>query len=100
MALQRLKEAAEKAKMELSTVAETDINLPFITADQTGPKHLALKLTRARFEQLDEAGALRRGHRPVEDRRGRPGRRLDADSPRAADRARAVRQGTAQGREP
>ena len=54
MALQRLKEAAEKAKMELSTVMETDINLPFVTADQTGPKHLQLKLTRARFEQLVE----------------------------------------------
>jgi molecular chaperone DnaK len=54
MALQRLKEAAEKAKMELSTVTETDINLPFITADQSGPKHLALKLTRAKFEQLVE----------------------------------------------
>ncbi len=54
MALQRLKEAAEKAKMELSTVTETDINLPFITADQTGPKHLSLKLTRAKFEQLVE----------------------------------------------
>ena len=54
MALQRLKEAAEKAKMELSTVMETDISLPFITADQTGPKHLAMKLTRARFEQLVE----------------------------------------------
>jgi molecular chaperone DnaK len=52
MALQRLKEAAEKAKMELSTVMETDINLPFITADQTGPKHLQLKLTRAKFEQI------------------------------------------------
>src|SRR5688500_9851727 len=52
MALQRLKEAGEKAKMELSTVMETDINLPFITADQTGPKHLQMKLTRARFEQL------------------------------------------------
>jgi molecular chaperone DnaK len=52
MALQRLKEAAEKAKMELSTVLETDINLPFITADQTGPKHLQMKLTRAKFEQL------------------------------------------------
>ena len=52
MALQRLKEAAEKAKMELSTVMETDINLPFITADPTGPKHLAMKLTRAKFEQL------------------------------------------------
>src|SRR4029450_13534086 len=51
---QRLKEAAEKAKMELSTVMETDINLPFITADQTGPKHLQMKLTRARFEQIVE----------------------------------------------
>jgi molecular chaperone DnaK len=54
MALQRLKEAAEKAKMELSTVMETDINLPFITADQTGPKHLQLKLTRSKLEQLIE----------------------------------------------
>ena len=54
MALQRLKEAAEKAKMELSTVLETEINLPFITADASGPKHLALKLTRARFEQMCE----------------------------------------------
>ncbi len=54
MALQRLKEAAEKAKMELSTVMETEINLPFITADQAGPKHLTMKLTRARFEQLVE----------------------------------------------
>jgi molecular chaperone DnaK len=52
MALQRLKEAAEKAKIELSTVLETDINLPFVTADQTGPKHLQMKLSRARFEQL------------------------------------------------
>jgi len=52
MALQRLKEAAEKAKMELSTVMETDINLPFITADATGPKHMQMKLTRAKFEQL------------------------------------------------
>jgi molecular chaperone DnaK len=52
MALQRLKEAAEKAKIELSTVVETDINLPFITADQNGPKHLQMKLTRAKFEQL------------------------------------------------
>ncbi len=52
MALQRLRESAEKAKMELSTVMETDISLPFITADQTGPKHLQMKLTRAKFEQL------------------------------------------------
>ena len=79
MALQRLKEAAEKAKMELSTVMETDINLPFITADATGPKHLQMKLTRAKFEQLvedllqrtgrsGEAGARGRGPRPIEDR--------------------------------
>jgi molecular chaperone DnaK len=54
MALQRLKEAAEKAKMELSTVMETDISLPFVTADQSGPKHLSMKLTRAKFEQLVE----------------------------------------------
>ena len=52
MALQRLKEAGEKAKMELSTVQSTDINLPFITADQSGPKHLNYTLTRAKFEQL------------------------------------------------
>src|SRR6186713_1079948 len=52
MALQRLKEAAEKAKIELSTVLETDINLPFITADSSGPKHLQMKLSRAKFEQL------------------------------------------------
>src|SRR6516165_10613383 len=52
MALQRLKESAEKAKMELSTVMETEINLPFISADQSGPKHLQMKLTRAKMEQL------------------------------------------------
>ncbi|MDH4027731.1 MAG: molecular chaperone DnaK [Nitrospirota bacterium] len=54
MALQRLKEAAEKAKVELSTAAETELNLPFITADATGPKHMVLKLTRALFEQLTD----------------------------------------------
>jgi len=54
MALQRLKEAAGKAKMELSTVLESEINLPFVTADASGPKHLAMKLTRARFEQMCE----------------------------------------------
>jgi len=52
MALQRLKETAEKAKIELSSTMETEINLPFITADASGPKHLVMKLTRARFEQL------------------------------------------------
>jgi molecular chaperone DnaK len=52
MAIQRLREAAEKAKIELSGTAETDINLPYITADQTGPKHLTRKLSRAKFEQM------------------------------------------------
>ncbi|MBN1475075.1 MAG: molecular chaperone DnaK, partial [Syntrophaceae bacterium] len=54
MALQRLKEAAEKAKMELSTTMETDINLPFVTADASGPKHMNIKLTRAKLESLVE----------------------------------------------
>lgn len=54
MALQRLKESAEKAKIELSSTMESEINLPFITADQAGPKHLVMKLTRAKFEQLVE----------------------------------------------
>ena len=54
MALQRLKEAAEKAKIELSSVMETEINLPFITADASGPKHMTMKLTRAKFESLVE----------------------------------------------
>jgi len=53
-ALQRLREAAEKAKVELSSVTETDINLPFITADASGPKHLTMKLTRSKFDQLTE----------------------------------------------
>jgi molecular chaperone DnaK len=55
LALQRIKEAAEKAKCELSSALQTDINLPFITADKTGPKHLNIKLTRAKFESLTEA---------------------------------------------
>jgi molecular chaperone DnaK len=54
-ALQRLREAAEKAKIELSNIMETEINLPYITADQNGPKHLILKITRARFEQMSSA---------------------------------------------
>ena len=65
MALQRLKEAAEKAKIELSSTLETEINLPFITADASGPKHLVLKLTRARFEQLIDP-ILKRLMSPVE----------------------------------
>ncbi|HQR37721.1 MAG TPA: molecular chaperone DnaK [Blastocatellia bacterium] len=65
MALQRLKEAAEKAKIELSSTMETEINLPFITADQSGPKHLVMKLTRAKFEQLVDA-LLQRTLKPCE----------------------------------
>jgi len=64
MALQRLKEAAEKAKIELSTAAETEVNLPFITADASGPKHLQIKLTRARLEQLVD-DLLQRSMAPV-----------------------------------
>jgi molecular chaperone DnaK len=65
MALQRLKEAAEKAKCDLSSVTETEVNLPFITADASGPKHLQLKLNRARFEQLVES-ILQRTLKPCE----------------------------------
>jgi molecular chaperone DnaK len=65
MALQRLKEASEKAKIELSSTMETEINLPFVTADQSGPKHLAMKLTRSKFEQLAEP-ILGRLKAPVE----------------------------------
>jgi molecular chaperone DnaK len=65
MALQRLKESAEKAKIELSSTMESEINLPFITADQSGPKHLVMKLTRARFEQLIDP-ILKRLMPPVE----------------------------------
>jgi molecular chaperone DnaK len=64
-ALQRLKEAAEKAKIELSSMMETEINLPYITADQSGPKHLLMKLTRAKFEQLSEH-LVKRLRGPVE----------------------------------
>jgi molecular chaperone DnaK len=65
MALQRLKEAGEKAKMELSTTTQTEINLPFITADQSGPKHLNVSLTRAKFEQLVD-DLIRRTLPPME----------------------------------
>ena len=65
MALQRLKESAEKAKVELSSAMETEINLPFITADASGPKHLVMKLTRSKFEQLIEP-LLKRLMPPVE----------------------------------
>ena len=65
MAMQRLKEAAEKAKIELSSVAETEINLPYVTADQSGPKHMNLKLSRAKFEQLVD-DLIERTRNPVE----------------------------------
>ena len=65
-ALQRLREAAEKAKIELSSVMETEINLPYITADASGPKHLQLKLTRSKFEQMTE-DLLERCRKPFED---------------------------------
>jgi len=64
-ALQRLREAAEKAKIELSTMMETEINLPYVTADASGPKHLQLKLTRAKFEQMTE-DLLERCRKPFE----------------------------------
>jgi len=65
VAMQRLKEAAEKAKIELSTVVETDINLPYITADQSGPKHLALKVSRSKLEQL-VAPIIQKCEKPVQ----------------------------------
>jgi molecular chaperone DnaK len=82
MALQRLKEAAEKAKCELSTVLETDINLPFITADASGPKHLTLKITRAKLEELTH-DLVERGRGPcqrcLEDARKRKGGSFNVD---------------------
>ena len=89
MALQRLKEAAEKAKIELSSAQQTDVNLPFITADASGPKHMNVTLTRAKLEQLvgdlldgdagaGEAGARGRGQEAGRDRRDRARRRADA----------------------
>ena len=75
LALQRLKEAAEKAKIELSNSTQTDVNLPYITADASGPKHLNIKLTRAKLEALveDLVGAH---HRALQDRG--EGRRREA----------------------
>ena len=111
MALQRLKEAAEKAKCELSTTLETEINLPFVTADASGPKHLSLKLTplEARAARGGPAGADDRAGAPgpqgrgagaERHRRGRPGRRLDphAEGPAAGEGV--LRQGAPQGRQP
>jgi molecular chaperone DnaK len=99
LALQRLKEAAEKAKIELSSSQQTDINLPYITADQTGPKHLVVKLTRAKLESLVEE-LVDRTMEPCRmrsrtracrrrDRRGHPGRRPDAHAARCRRRSRS-----------
>ncbi|MCY3986538.1 MAG: molecular chaperone DnaK [Candidatus Dadabacteria bacterium] len=76
MAVQRLREAAEKAKIELSNTVETEINLPFITADASGPKHLVLKITRSKFEQLIEElvkGTLKTCEQALKDAGLRPG---------------------------
>ena len=111
LALQRLKEAAEKAKIELSSSAQTEINLPFITADQTGPKHLTMKLTRAKFESLvddlvqrtvepREGRAQGCWHQSGRDRRSRSGRRHDPHAQGPGSREAVLRQGAAQGREP
>ncbi len=111
MALQRLKEAAEKAKKDLSFQAQADINLPFITADATGPKHLTMTISRAQFEKLTDKplralpragpeGPRGRQAQAVGHRRGGPGRRLDPDAPGPADRQGDLRQGAAQGRQP
>ena len=91
MALQRLQEACEKAKKELSSTAQTDINLPFITADQNGPKHLQMTITRAKFEELadrlvralpqtGDAGPRRREAEAERHRRSCSGRWFDSHS--------------------
>ena len=111
LALQRLKDAAEKAKIELSSSQQTEVNLPYITADQSGPKHLAIKITRAKFESLVE-DLIERTIEPcriaIKDagvklarHRGRdPGRRPDAHAEGAGQGEGVLRQGAAQGREP
>ncbi len=111
LALQRLKEAAEKAKIELSNSMETEVNLPFITADASGPKHLNIKLTRSKLESLVDTSdpahhrAVPRraqGRRPqgVRDRRGRAGRRHDAHAEGHRDGEKLLRPRAAQGRQP
>ena len=110
LAMQRLKEAAEKAKIELSSTQQTDINLPYITADASGPKHLNIKLTRAKLESLVEdlvqktiapcRTAIKDAGVSVERyRRGDPGRRPDAHAAGAEVREGPLRQGAAQGRQ-
>ena len=110
LAMQRLKEASEKAKIELSSSQQTEINLPYITADAAGPKHLNMKLTRAKLESLVEDLVQKtiepcrialEGCRPVHEgrRRGHPGRRPDPHAPGAEGGQGPVRPRAAQGRE-
>ena len=110
MALQRLREAAEKAKIELSSLMETEINLPFITADASGPKHLVMSLSRSKLEQLvgdlverpsDRAGRPSRTRRSTRrHRRGDPRRGHDENAGRPAGCRGSFRQGGASGCEP
>ncbi len=104
MALQRLKESAEKAKIELSSTTETDINLPFVTADASGPKHLNIKLSRAKLEALVadlidklvapcEICIKDAGHRQEQDRRSHSRRRHDSYAARSAKSEGNLRQG-------
>ena len=106
IAFQRLKEAAEKAKIELSSSNQTEVNLPYITADNTGPKHLVVKMTRAKVEALVEDlveqtmgpcrhCAHRRQTRSQRHRRRDPRRRPDAHALGAGEGGRVLRQGTA-----
>ena len=108
LALQRLKEAAEKAKIELSSSQQTEINLPYITADASGPKHLNLKITRAKLEALVEEliertiepcrVAIGRRRQGLGHRRRDPGRRHDPHAQGAGEGQGILRQGSAQGR--
>ena len=110
LALQRLKDAAEKAKIELSSAQQTEVNLPFITADASGPKHLTIKITRAKLESLVD-DLIQKTIGPVKqalkdagvtaqpDRRSHPGRRHDPHAQGAGSGEGAVRQGAAQGRQ-
>ena len=111
MALQRLYEAAEKAKIELSSTMTTQINLPFVTATAEGPEHLDLQLTRAKLTELtaallertvrpDQAGPHGRRRRRLGHRPRRPRRRHDPDAGGAGEGDRAARQGARQGRQP
>ena len=111
MAMQRLKEAAEKAKIELSGVTSTNINLPFITADANGPKHLDMTLTRAKFNELTAdlvertMGPVRQaltdaGLQSARSEQGPAGRRLHPYPGCPGGRQEAHRQGALQGHQP